>query len=398
MRAFQPRFVPTPAWSEPTVQRKCSACGTQTAGGNCPKCRKAQDEKTESGIQTKLNVSQPGDRYEQEADRVADAVVSGKSLVPGMASSGAAGVQRAGEDMDEEADDDDDDADADLDDEAEGAEVMRKAQGTAAPDALIPRGGGQPLAAAPRRFMEQRFGHSFADVSVHTDAAAAKSAEQLGARAYTHGADVYFGAGRYQPGTQEGQRLLAHELTHVLQQRGGKRGVFRDDDKDAKPKAKKAVTKEITVDLGANTATATEDGKVVRSMPALGGRPGHPTHTGNSFKTQKGDPDHTSSEYGTCGTRKVTNGARSCKKGEKYVGAPMKNFVRFNGKEGFHQGSLSEQSHGCVHLSAKDAQWLIDWAAVGTNVVVKGGAKPKGKKAKPKSASSKSSAKKKAKK
>ena len=68
--------------------------------------------------------------------------------------------------------------------------------------------------------MESRFGEDFRSVRVHTDAHAARSAEQLGAVAYTIGRDIFFAAGRYQPQTREGQRLLAHELTHVAQQQG----------------------------------------------------------------------------------------------------------------------------------------------------------------------------------
>jgi hypothetical protein len=85
-------------------------------------------------------------------------------------------------------------------------------------DAL--RGPGAPLDASTRAFMEPRFGHSFADVRVHSGTQAARSADAVGARAYAVGRDVVFGAGQYAPGTHEGRRLLAHELTHVVQQGG----------------------------------------------------------------------------------------------------------------------------------------------------------------------------------
>jgi hypothetical protein len=77
---------------------------------------------------------------------------------------------------------------------------------------------GQPLDGATRAFMEPRFGHDFGRVRVHTDARAAEAARAVRALAYTVGRDVTFGAGRYAPETGEGQRLLAHELTHVVQQ------------------------------------------------------------------------------------------------------------------------------------------------------------------------------------
>src|SRR5205085_1631913 len=80
------------------------------------------------------------------------------------------------------------------------------------------RSTGQPLDAETRRFMESRFQHDFSGVRVHTDAHAAESARAVDASAYTVGRDVVFGAGRYASQTSTGQRLLAHELTHVVQQ------------------------------------------------------------------------------------------------------------------------------------------------------------------------------------
>src|SRR5262249_31734196 len=80
---------------------------------------------------------------------------------------------------------------------------------------------GQPLDADTRAFMEPRFEHDFSHVRVHTDAKAAESARAVDALAYTVGRDVVFGSGRFQPNTSVGQQLLAHELTHVLQQSAG---------------------------------------------------------------------------------------------------------------------------------------------------------------------------------
>lgn len=80
---------------------------------------------------------------------------------------------------------------------------------------------GQPLDQETRAFMEPRFGHDFSRVRVHTDARAAESARAVNALAYTVGKDVVFGTGKYTPETSKGQRLLAHELTHVVQQQPG---------------------------------------------------------------------------------------------------------------------------------------------------------------------------------
>ncbi|MGI8587618.1 MAG: eCIS core domain-containing protein [Chloroflexia bacterium] len=80
------------------------------------------------------------------------------------------------------------------------------------------RSPGQPLDAGTRAFMEPRFGHDFSGVRVHTDGRATQSAGAVNALAYTVGRDVVFGAGQYAPGTRAGRQLLAHELTHVVQQ------------------------------------------------------------------------------------------------------------------------------------------------------------------------------------
>src|SRR6266849_3925933 len=77
---------------------------------------------------------------------------------------------------------------------------------------------GQSLDTGTRDFMEPRFGHDFSNVRVHTDARAAESARVANALAYTVGRDVVFGTGQYAPATSEGRKLLAHELTHTIQQ------------------------------------------------------------------------------------------------------------------------------------------------------------------------------------
>jgi len=83
------------------------------------------------------------------------------------------------------------------------------------------RAAGRPLDSAVREFMEPRFGHDFSRVRVHTDGGAANAAQAVQARAFTDGRNIVFGSGEYAPSTREGKRLLAHELTHVVQQSNG---------------------------------------------------------------------------------------------------------------------------------------------------------------------------------
>ncbi len=178
-------------------------------------------------LQRKLQINQPGDTYEQEADRISEQVMRMPAPAGLPAASpakisggGPASVQREcacggtcakcqkG------------------DQEHEHARVQLKATGAATSETAeappivheVLRSSGQPLDRATREYMEPRFGHDFSGVRVHTDGKAAESARAVGARAYTAGHNVVFGAGEHAPGTQEGQRLLGHELTHVMQQ------------------------------------------------------------------------------------------------------------------------------------------------------------------------------------
>jgi hypothetical protein len=168
-------------------------------------------------IQPKLAVGSPGDIYEQEADRVAGAVMRSPAVPaapcscgggcprctgPAPASSGPAVSRTAGPAPAASAPDRPGAADADL------AAIV--AEGTGA--------GGAPLDRGLRAFMEPRFGRDFGHVRVHADAAAARSARAIGALAYTAGRDIVFGAGRYAPHSPEGRELIAHELAHTIQQ------------------------------------------------------------------------------------------------------------------------------------------------------------------------------------
>jgi len=86
---------------------------------------------------------------------------------------------------------------------------------------VIGKGGGSPLDESTRSSMESRFGQDFSDVRVHTDAQASASAESVGANAYTVGNEMVFRSGHFDTSSPTGQRTLAHELSHVVQQRSG---------------------------------------------------------------------------------------------------------------------------------------------------------------------------------
>jgi lipoprotein-anchoring transpeptidase ErfK/SrfK len=257
--------------------------------------------------------------------------------------------------------------------------------------------------------MEQRFGHDFGRVRMHADEEAASSARQLGAEAYTVGAHIYFGERRFDPDSWRGEKLLAHELTHVLQQTSSGRSStdgsiwvqLKPKGKGTKVPVKDTKKKEppvIIVDVGkGQKAVVKSEGKVVRKMKISSGKKGHPTDTG-TFKITERDLDHASSKYGKCVAKDGTEtdsdkGAAGCPKGSKYKGAPMPYFLRFNGPEGFHQGHVPNHpdSHGCVRLGKSNAKWLWKWTEKNPDakvIVCKGDECP-GAKKKPKTATPK---------
>jgi len=169
-------------------------------------------------IQAKLSVGQPNDPYEQEADRVADSVMgtSGPQLQRACACGGECPKCRTQPDQGQVR--------------LQTKHVQSSEPGeTEAPSAVddVLRSSGQPLDPATRGFMESRFGHDFGQVRIHNDEQAARSARLVDARAYTVGRNVVVGAGEYAPGTSEGNRLLAHELAHVVQQAQGGAGLLQ---------------------------------------------------------------------------------------------------------------------------------------------------------------------------
>ncbi len=92
--------------------------------------------------------------------------------------------------------------------------------------------GGSALSGITNQFFSNRLGHDFGDVKIHTGEKAERSAKQLNAQAYTYGNNIVFAKGKYQPETEEGKRLLAHELTHVIQQQGIQRKIQRTPEEE----------------------------------------------------------------------------------------------------------------------------------------------------------------------
>ena len=137
------------------------------------------------------------------------------------------------------------------------------------------RASGQPLEAATRAFMEPRFGHDFSRVRVFADASADNAARAVQARAYTIGRNIVFGAGEYAPGSVNGKRLLAHELTHVVQQSAhGEAGAASR----IGPANDPAETEADRVAEMVASSTAAAPAKISQATQGIISRQGHPSH------------------------------------------------------------------------------------------------------------------------
>lgn len=204
---------PTTLLASGSLQRKC-ACGQHTQeSGECLACR---NENFTRSLQTKLQFAGTNDKYEQEADRTAEQILRMPEPSNGDINkylNTNVTVQR---------------------------QVSNTQYGvTYFPEIVhdVLRSPGQPLDQTSRDFMEPRFGYDFSNLRIHNNNKAGASSKAISARAYTVGNNIAFSPGEYKPDTTEGKQLLAHELTHVIQQNnmpGSQRILNKKDDKGKK--------------------------------------------------------------------------------------------------------------------------------------------------------------------
>ena len=267
-------------------------------------------------VQAKLTIGQPNDQYEQEADAVADKVVQRLSKnepsQPHAPASGQTDTVQAkpmapaplpaitplvqakpiGADKKEELQLQEEEKETDLqkgklqrkpifesnaEPPDEGKNIQRKcahcekeeklqkkpADGAGSPSPSVEsslnhsKGSGHPLPADTRAQMEDSIGADFSGVRVHNDNRAVKMSEDLNAQAFTHGNDIYFNAGKYDAASTEGRHLLAHELTHTVQQGGSVRRKENIGETAATPAAPLTVSSEV-VDISHGTFNPSE--------------------------------------------------------------------------------------------------------------------------------------------
>ena len=206
------------------ISKQRSAKTASNIGG------KTMPSQSPTVVQAQLETTTPGDTYEQEADRMADMVMrkidgantseatpSNHCPTPTISCFGGTSIP--------------------ISSQMESQLQSMQGGGHAMPDGL-------------RAQMENSFGHDFSNVRLHTDSAAADMSRSINAKAFTHGNDIYFNQGQFQPNTPAGQHLIAHELTHTVQQGGKvareegeennlvdkiiKSGVFNEEDEEIK--------------------------------------------------------------------------------------------------------------------------------------------------------------------
>ena len=247
------------AEKEPFRSEKGGICSLQArcfAGANTPNDipltphhllllqRTAGNREVRRLIQTKLHISQPEDPCEREADRVAEQILHASNISGSSSTPDRIQLQVADEDEQRKRPEDRNllrrqtgYTDASLQRQVsaanerrrrpeEEAQIQGESRGSSTPtpgrsfeqDLTGLQHGGEPLSDSQRSFFEPRFGADFSQVRIHRGAQAGSMARQANARAFTTGRDIVFGDGEYAPDAPGGQQLLAHELTHVVQQ------------------------------------------------------------------------------------------------------------------------------------------------------------------------------------
>jgi hypothetical protein len=391
----------------------------QSGSGSLPQSELEQTpilRRAEGSSSIRLGLSQPGDACEIEADAVAERIVANglhmnsfpAHPVPMADASRPSRLYRqADEDVGLNADLADmpdtnghDDAESDLGDdianEAGDQDDITcdesgcpKRESNSLPESAarvasvrIPRNGGRTLDLPLRTLMESRFGHDFARVSVHTDLDSARSARQLKAHAYTVGSHIYFAAGQYKPQSADGLKLLAHELTHVVQQsrQGWSPGAIHRKKKGKKKKAEcsgECVGKSAPKHDGcvAGTAAINASKYIDSILVERGGHTATATWSDKSTTTYPCSPSTKAGKHGKIPTpiSNFTVGVKCDACHTNHEGAGMAWFTGIVDKMiGFHNSQdvgPTHESHGCIRVSCEHAKEIHDNTTSGKTTV-----------------------------
>ena len=180
-------------------------------------------------IQPKLTIGQPNDKYEQEADRMADLIVN-------QISSGSLNVKKKAKHLI-------------IQQKRPDSQSTLRAPSSVAQKLEQKKGQGNFLPANVKTQMEQGFGADFSKVRVHTDGEAIQLNQELESQAFTYGADIFFSRGKYNPYSKEGKYLLVHELTHTIQQVPSRANIIQQK-KDPNSSKLRKLTFEEEIEVG----------------------------------------------------------------------------------------------------------------------------------------------------
>lgn len=345
MRQLATQAPAAPARSNASwLQRQC-ACGTHSSGGECHDCKRQRLQRRS------LSIGAVDDPLEAEADSAAQAVTArGRdapaTFSPPRLSRAAAPGSTAG-----------------------GAAPAIVDQVLASP--------GRVLDAATRDFMEPRFGSDFSQVRVHDDAQAQASAREVDAAAYTVGSHIVFGAGQLRPHTGAGRHLLAHELSHVLQQRGAGVPALRRQPTGAKAAAERIQEVHVKQDSPQRVVATLTDGTTFEGECSTG--KGH-----CCFDDSAG-----AAAGGACSAARSNQVGNNCTPvgsftvTKKIGSGPIPFWTQFHDDKSvaLHEYTpVTGQplSHGCVRLHSATAERIYKGAVPGfTKVIVEGLARPR---------------------
>ncbi|HUP43075.1 MAG TPA: DUF4157 domain-containing protein [Thermoanaerobaculia bacterium] len=399
----------TPAALPALVQRACACGGSAGVTGECEECRSAKLAGPAAELRPKLRINEPGDRFEREADRVADTV---------MRMPAAPEAPEAEEDQEEPVQPKLEDAaplpvlqrqgapEAEEDEEAgvehtpeavremEESNVAPKREAGAAGGAsggrevqaaLASPGAGRGLDPSDRGLMERRLGHDFSRVRVHTGEPAHRAARSIRARAFTQGPDVWFARGEYAPGTDRGRRLLAHELVHTVQQGASagpegaalvQRSVCPSSCETPVSAGRLCRAGSVTRDNCGDKGAADDSNKISHIRVLLDTRRVHLFWNGRP-RTDDGtkeelecspNPSLTPTDWDTVGVKCGVNHTSYARYNMAWFTALKSHGYRY----GFHDSQpvgARYNSHGCIRVSCENAQKInqntvSDWTSI----------------------------------
>ena len=372
------------ASAETGLRRSLKKTGESAAAHPAP--RRGLDL-TAVPLQAKLSLSRPGDACEREADAVADMFL-GDAPIAVKASPAQPVTQR--QEAAGETEEETEPADAEtegLDEEEDGIVgdesgfPKRRPAAAVIEESVLPlqRENGKPLEQSARQLAQQRFATDFSAVRVHHDADAARAAKRMNAEAFTVGSHIYFGAGGYQPTASSGLQLLAHELTHVVQQRHGTAISLRRRRRRGSTCGSGCAPSSARLHDGCNRGSpAVNDKRFIQHLQV--GRAAHAVEATWSDGTSSNWPCSPSTRRGRGGKvpTPLGNDVVGIKCDSQHTnrhGDGMGWFTGFSSHAraiGFHNSQLvgpSHESHGCVRVCCDVAHTIRDNTSSGVTTI-----------------------------